>query len=71
MTSALRVGRRSKRGRQEQARPSVREVCLIGVPRPLEQGDRVTWSGRAYRVEATDAGYAHLATEPDQAAGRG
>lgn len=54
--------------------PSVREVCLLGpVPSaPLgsswSAGDRLTWSGRSYRVEATqDApwgapGYMHLAS---------
>ena len=36
------------------SRPSVREVCLLGGPSPgrsLESGDRVTCSGRDYRVE--------------------
>lgn len=53
-------------------RPSVREVCLLGIKtaragsvlpgasppdadigRAWTSGGRVTWSGRAYRVEAT------------------
>ncbi|SIO38245.1 hypothetical protein SAMN05444166_4253 [Singulisphaera sp. GP187] len=41
-------------------RPSVREVCLVGVSRSNSnshsgwgKGDRVTFAGRAYRVEAT------------------
>jgi len=61
--------------------PSVREVCLLGLGRGTEasraadppregswsEGDRVMWSGRAYRVEATQAlpgaaGYVHLAS---------
>lgn len=63
MAIALRVGRRGKRPRREQAGPSVREVCLIGVSRPLMEGERLTWSGRDYRVEAADSGYAHLAPE--------
>lgn len=36
---------------------SVREVCLIGgesKPGPWAPGDRVSWSGRAYRVEVTE-----------------
>src|SRR4051812_29934734 len=33
--------------------PSVREVCLIGVGRDWSEGDRVTWSGRSYRVAST------------------
>ena len=36
--------------------PSVREVCLVGIARPASgwaSGDRVTFSGRVYRVEAT------------------
>jgi hypothetical protein len=38
--------------------PSVREVCLVGISRPGSgwgRGDRVTFSGRAYRVKATRA----------------
>ena len=42
------------------ARPSIREVCLVGVgnasPRSMPErgwasGGRVRWSGRTYRVE--------------------
>ncbi|AGA24602.1 hypothetical protein [Singulisphaera acidiphila] len=41
-------------------RPSVREVCLVGVSRSNSSsgwgsGDRVTLAGRAYRIEATRA----------------
>ncbi|WP_406698188.1 hypothetical protein V5E97_04970 [Singulisphaera sp. Ch08] len=39
-------------------RPSVREVCLVGVSRPNSswgRGDRVRLAGRAYRVEASRA----------------
>ena len=73
MAIALRVGWRSKATgrRPNQAGPSVREVCLLGVPRPLAAGERLTWSGRAYRVEATHAGYAHLAAVSETTAGRG
>ncbi len=49
------VGTRPKR---RASRPSVREVCLLGGPNPgrsLESGDRVTCSGRAYRVVRTRA----------------
>ncbi len=67
MGNALRAGRRSKARGQGRARPSVREVCLLGVARPLSQGDRLTWSGRSYRVEASHPGYAHLATDPVEA----
>jgi hypothetical protein len=45
---------RPKRSRGA-ARPSVREVCLVGVGGARSGwtlGDRVTWSGRAYRVTA-------------------
>jgi hypothetical protein len=67
-------GVRSKgRGKSKRpaVRPSIREVCLVGigvgaeagaraVARPAPEGEwasggRVTWSGRAYRVEATQA----------------
>ena len=49
--------RRSRPGRSA-ARPSVREVCLLGVKEPdsttvWAPGDRLAWGGRAYRVEAT------------------
>ena len=48
--SILVEGARPKR---RASRPSVREVCLLGGASPgrsLESGDRVTRSGRAYRV---------------------
>lgn len=47
---------RGSRLRRRAARPSVREVCLLAVSphqAAWEAGDRVTWSGRAYRVETT------------------
>ena len=53
--SILAQGVRSAR---RAARPSVREVCLLGMARPgpgWGTGARVTLSGRAYRVEATRA----------------
>jgi hypothetical protein len=47
---------RPKRSRSRGvARPSVREVCLVGMDAARScwaLGDRVTWSGRAYRVTA-------------------
>ncbi len=47
---------RPKRSRSRgAARPSVREVCLVGMEAARTSwtlGDRVTWSGRAYRVTA-------------------
>lgn len=70
--------KRSRSRARSGLRPSVREVCLIGVDRPSrtwEQGERVTWSGRVYRVEATQAqagaGYVYLATEPEPEPTRG
>lgn len=67
---------RSKAGRSEEARagafaarlqrPSIREVCLLGMETPRlasapatptqgawDPGGRLRWSGRSYRVEAT------------------
>jgi len=78
--SRTKFGPARTRGRGRSG-PSVREVCLLGLGRGTEagraadtpregswsEGDRVTWSGRAYRVEATQAlpgdaaGYVHLA----------
>lgn len=46
------------RSRRRAAGPSVREVCLLGIDRRApgwESGERVTFSGRVYRVEATRA----------------
>ncbi len=39
------------------SRPSVREVCLLGMrtPAPLTAGEHVTHFGRIYRIEATRA----------------
>ena len=59
-------------------KPSIREVCLVGnehagggsTERDWASGGRVTWLGRAYRVEATQGAaigsdgtprYVHLA----------
>jgi hypothetical protein len=48
--------------KRPEVRPSIREVCLVGIedagacPAPggaWASGGRVTWSGRPYRVEAT------------------
>lgn len=61
------TARWTKAARAREARPSVREVCLLGVLTPLSEGERLTWSGRAYRVEASHPGYAHLSAEPDGA----
>ncbi len=61
------------RPRRRGARPSVREVRLLGGARPgpgWASGERVTLSGRSYRVAATQARvadgaprYVHLADE--------
>jgi hypothetical protein len=65
------------RPRRRASRPSVREVCLMGGSSPgrnLESGDRLTCSGRAYRVvksrarvgeegEADATRYVHLTSE--------
>jgi hypothetical protein len=51
-----------RRRRSGPSRPTIREVCLVGLGSGgADQGPegawacggRVTWSGRAYRVEAT------------------
>jgi hypothetical protein len=74
--SILVSGLRPKR-RASVARPSVREVCLVGVASPAPawaSGDRVTVSGRVYRVAATRARgdepgdaprYVHLTAEAE------
>ncbi len=60
--------------RAEASRPTIREVCLIGMEHPARdpswtEGQEVTWQGRNYRVKAAAAGssqpagsYIHLAT---------
>lgn len=57
MTVSLRGGRRvgvrPGSGPGLGSGPSVREVCLIGTERAWSEGERVTWSGRSYRVEAS------------------
>jgi hypothetical protein len=62
MASVVLGGVRSKekgKSRRPASGPSIREVCLLGIgARPVPEvacasGGRVTWSGRAYRVEAT------------------
>ena len=79
MTMSLHAGRRLKRVGQggTTPSPSLREVCLIGLARPAEgwtEGDRVTVSGRAYRVgssqtvamaRTTAPGYVHLVPAPE------
>jgi hypothetical protein len=50
------LAREIRSARRAAARPSVREVCLLGISRPgpeWEAGGRVTLSGRVYQVEAT------------------
>jgi hypothetical protein len=70
-------GVRSKgQSKRRAVRASIREVCLVGIesagacPAPARvwaAGRRVTWSGRAYRVEAAQGEadeprrYVHLA----------
>ena len=61
-------GRRRRRcAGPDACRPSIREVCLLGVDsaRPVRipipegawaSGGRLTWSGRTYQVEATQVG---------------
>jgi hypothetical protein len=64
MSIAVDVAR-PKRSRGT-ARPSVREVCLLGVGTTRTAwtfGERVTWSGRAYQVTAAHP----RAGEPDGA----
>ena len=60
LAGGVRLARRA-------ARPSVREVCLLGVSRPgpgWETGERVTLSGRVYRVEATGTRSGEQGDEP-------
>ncbi|MBX6312361.1 MAG: hypothetical protein IRY99_05495, partial [Isosphaeraceae bacterium] len=38
--------------------PSVREVCLLGLPAPARSwaaGECIAWGGRAYRISALQA----------------
>jgi hypothetical protein len=65
--SILMGGRRSRR---RAAKPSVREVCLLGTSPAApacESGGRVSVSGRSYRVAAVQEGgatrYVYLAAE--------
>ncbi len=60
--------------RTKASRPTIREVCLIGMDHPARdpswtEGQEVTWQGRSYRVMAGSAdspqparNYIHLAT---------
>lgn len=82
--SILVGGVRSRR-RGSASVPSVREVCLVGMRRPVKgwtAGEQVRLSGRVYRIEATldragqdgegprePARYVHLAPGPGQATG--
>jgi hypothetical protein len=66
MAISLRGIRRKRATATTTAGPSLREVCLIGG-RPVAEGERLTWSGRVYRVETARAGYAHLTPAPDRA----
>jgi hypothetical protein len=53
MSIALGGVRPNRSKSRQAARPSVREVCLLGMGTTRGAwtlGDRVTWSGRAYRV---------------------
>jgi hypothetical protein len=66
MATSVSTPRKPRRGL---ARPSVREVCLLGGAAGQAEGSRLTWSGRLYRVESVPGtGYLHLVAEP---AGRG
>ena len=54
LVDKVRAARRTAKAKP--ASPSIREVCLVGVSRPSwGSGDRVTFSGRIYRVEAAQA----------------
>ena len=67
------------RSARRAARPSVREVCLLGISRPgpgWGTGTRVTLSGRVYRVETAGSSsrqedeavcYVHLGAEVEGA----
>jgi hypothetical protein len=70
MTVLIRESRgRRPRGQCIEAAPSLREVCLLGVPARAATwtpGERLDWEGRAYRVAAVQGGadivrYVHLA----------
>jgi hypothetical protein len=72
--TVLSRGSRRRNHARLQTQPSLREVCLLGVPDPQAEGSRLTWSGRAYQVESAQdraktgaaVGYIHLslATAP-------
>lgn len=68
MSVLLRSSIRPKNGRRREAKPSIREICLLtseqGENAP---GERLTRAGRSYRVEAVQTsspagapGYVHL-----------
>ena len=50
------------------SRASLREVCLLGpgALKSVAEGDRLTWSGRDYRVASAEdrAGYLHVVSDP-------
>jgi hypothetical protein len=54
----VRSSTQRRRGRAT-ARPSIREVCLVGIEGtgsiPVH-GGRLSWSGRVYQVEVPQAG---------------
>ncbi len=69
--SVLSRGSRRRNHARLQTQPSLREVCLLGVPDPRGMGSRLIWSGRVYQVESSQdraktaaaVGYIHLSPE--------
>jgi hypothetical protein len=51
--------RTQRRQGRVRPRPSIREVCLVGIENPGSipvQGGRLSWSGRVYQVEVPQSG---------------
>ena len=75
LRGSIRPNEAAKRRR---TRPSVREICLLGTAgSALTPGDRVSQSGRTYRVEVSQVpcagavGYLHLScVDRDGVSGR-
>jgi hypothetical protein len=69
MSIGLGTSRSSRRGvRIGGPRPTVREVCLLGIARrarnePWTPGQKIVWLGRGYQVVATSTSTLRAATQ--------
>ncbi|HKI20831.1 MAG TPA: hypothetical protein VKA15_23265 [Isosphaeraceae bacterium] len=69
MSIGLGMSRSSRQGvRIGGSRPTVREVCLLGMTRrarnePWTTGQRIIWLGRGYQVVATSMSTLRAATQ--------